>query len=329
MTEHSDHKDQRSFQSMNQGNNTKDNTKQNTVQAAADPDNCYSYYSEAPSECAECIRGYFLKDKNCVKCTDPCLTCMNAINCESCVRTHEMKNDKCIEKQGWFNECDQQNSCKLGTYCQKTKSGNRCIGCISPCLTCKNQNQCLSCADTHEMNTDQSCTLKCKSKKLDNACISNRQVICGSPEQKTACVCGYYNKNCLTCQQYIPVVPEPGICTDKLCKCDPNAIEICTGCIGMDYYLQKNKCVAVIGPYSCKTCLPGYQLNNGSCNFCLDGYQNIGDFCFLNQVEEDEEQIVPNNISVGIITGIVITIIIVVTGVAATITYQIIRKLKK
>ncbi|KAH0575970.1 Cysteine-rich membrane protein 2 [Spironucleus salmonicida] len=246
-------------------------------------------------------------EKNCVQCS--------ISDSEGCNASTAANDAKCTAFANACGasvvpQCDAETPCRDGQFCEIRASGNVCISCPASCLVCTSFAKCTKCASEYEMNTDQTCTAICSGRDISFQTCENQVVVpCGRDGQKTACVCGTSQMNCLTCMDAF--VPAPGRCADKLCTCDDRDLSICTGCINSKNYTFKNsKCIP--GPVDkCKSCLPGYALENGLCEGCAPDAQKIGTYCFLPQ---DERRSI--NLSGGAVAGIVVVVIAISGGIS-------------
>ncbi|KAH0571879.1 Cysteine-rich membrane protein 1 [Spironucleus salmonicida] len=267
--------------------------------------------------CTNCDDGFGLARGACKACPANCKQCDAGETCSACYDGFVIKGTKCDK-----DECDAETPCKAGKFCSMLAIGNRCTDCSGDCANCSSATQCTTCKNTHEMNTDQTCTTICAGLKVNQTCLNSAAADCGAVGQQTACNCGVTTKNCLACP--VVPVPEPGTCTDVLCTCADDDKGVCTGCIdSTNYDFADAKCKPK-APTACGTCLPGYVLKENKCEDCAPGYSKVGTFCFL-PVQESSS----NKLSGGAVAGIVIAVLVVAGAVGGGLAFYFIKKGKK
>ncbi|KAH0571860.1 Cysteine-rich membrane protein 1 [Spironucleus salmonicida] len=284
--------------------------------------NCNLCIAAAPDTCTGCKTTFFLDANECKACSANCTTCSAADKCTACAEGYEVKADACVAKGAIVNACDDTKPCADTKFCEIKATGNVCSDCAATCGNCSSLTKCITCKNTDEMNTDQTCTAPCANLPVNKTCISSAAASCGTAGQQTACNCGADAKNCLACP--VVPVPAPGTCTDTLCTCADGAKGVCTGCIDDTNYDFDESACKPKAPTTCGTCLPGYVLKENKCDECAPGYSKVGEFCF-NDVDPSSS----NKLSGGAVAGIVIAVLVVVGAVGGGLAYYFVKKGKK
>ncbi|EWS76002.1 zinc finger lsd1 subclass family protein (macronuclear) [Tetrahymena thermophila SB210] len=180
--------------------------------------------SNSQKQCQECPNeGYFVKDKECVKCHDTCLKChsQDSTGCDVCKDNLKFRTDKTCQK------CPSENF-----YVDK----DRCLECFADCKTCSGpqSNQCLSCKEGLNIYYKDNI---CRDCNKDNFWISKEDNICYDCHYSCQTCNGNNKENCTKCQ-------TPFMWLGNLCDSCPKS----------NYYadLTNNKCIAC--HQSCEFC---------------------------------------------------------------------------
>jgi proprotein convertase subtilisin/kexin type 5 len=191
-----------------------------------------------------CSDGFFPKvennKRNCQACTAPCRTCLDATSCLSCVTGQSLYYDDLQ------NKClGAGDSCSSGFF--KDASTFTCAKCVTPCLTCSSQKECLSCAVG--FFTANSCKGTCPAgtfaNQVTNACTvcSNTCATCtNSAANCLSCVAASANKYLLNnqCLSACPIGFFPNtvdgsslctLCHQSCSSCAGDGASLCTACV--------------------------------------------------------------------------------------------------
>ena len=135
-------------------------------------DSCY-----LSGKCNKCIKGFDLKENNCLKKTE-CEPDRYGPECKKC----EELNQNCDEcnKSGYCKRC------KKGYYLTGIDINSKCVKCISTCEECDSLNKCTKCSDGLILDNEANC-VSCFS--LNEGCEK-----CNKNGKCTKC---YNNKNFL------------------------------------------------------------------------------------------------------------------------------------
>ncbi|KAL4494498.1 hypothetical protein ABPG72_019908, partial [Tetrahymena utriculariae] len=190
--------------------------------------------------CQKCPdQGFFVKDKECIKCHDTCLKChsQEVTGCDVCKDNLKFRIDKTCQK------CPAE-----GFY----EDGQMCLECFKDCKTCNGpqSNQCISCKDGLNIyHKDNICT-DCNK---DNFWISNSDKKCYDCHSSCQTCNGIDKENCLTCQL-------PFMWLGKVCESCPES----------SYYpdLVTKKCIPC--HQSCELCNSD---KDTDCKKCKDQYK--------------------------------------------------------
>lgn len=123
--------------------------------------------------------------RNCQACISPCLTCLNATSCLSCVAGQDRFYDDLQNACLGVNQ-----NCSAGFF--KDTTAFVCAKCITPCLTCDSSVNCLSCAVG--FFKDNICLGTCPSGYFANQ-ANSRCDICAA----ICATCSNSAANCLSC----------------------------------------------------------------------------------------------------------------------------------
>ncbi|KAL4463427.1 hypothetical protein ABPG72_003123, partial [Tetrahymena utriculariae] len=253
----------------------------------------------------ETDKGYFIKEKYCLPCSQNCLNCSSESVCNKCSGGYYLIENSttcqvCNQNNGYFIQQDQclpcgQNcqNCKSQSDCQICKQGFYLIGSSTICKQCDLNNgyfvirgQCLSCS----LNC-----LTCSSQNICQKCKSGYYMIGNS---KTCTTCdfdtGYFlqDEQCLNCGQNCLSCSSEKVCT----KCQNGYYLIgnstkCKLCETDNGYFVKDdqclpcgqNCLSCSSNSVCKKCQSSYYLigNSKVCNECnlKNGFFVKGDQC--------------------------------------------------
>ncbi|KAL4503914.1 hypothetical protein ABPG72_022544 [Tetrahymena utriculariae] len=226
--------------------------------------------SNAETQCTDCIPNYKLESNQCKPvCDKSCKNCSNPINnnsCLSCFDGYYLSGSQCLKCNNPCATCITNSSkcltCQTG-YQLSQKNPNTCEPqCDSSCLTCSsnsNPNACLSCADGRYLESNQCklCPINCLTCTSFSKCQSCKQNY-GLDLKTESCqiIC---DKSCLSCSQ----PNNPKACL----SCTSNKILIdgtCQDCPKGQYFnfSQCSKCSS-----NCKVCK-----DSNTCDICEDGF---------------------------------------------------------
>ncbi|KAH0576118.1 Cysteine-rich membrane protein 2 [Spironucleus salmonicida] len=262
-------------------------------------------------------------DSTCKDCAEGCASCEVSIgNCKSCDSGYKLNGQKCEACAAGCAICDGEAcmACKNGYYmlngvCTNCSGndGAECVcGAERKCATCDNgdsskcgscvvgyakgeSGKCDSCADGYIMVNLAcvKCDLKCKTcsrgAEICDSCADSYHM---TTNQTCEADCGAGSVDGMVCVGGTSI-PCGGVGQSSECKCQNS--KNCFTCSE-----DKSKC---------KQCLSGYMLEQELCNKCEDGAVSIGGFCFVEQVSPAQ------SLSGGAITGIVITVLIIIGAI--------------
>ncbi|KAL4490890.1 hypothetical protein ABPG72_008626 [Tetrahymena utriculariae] len=204
--------------------------------------NCKTCYGNLSSNCCTCSQGYYLQEQSsCIQCSDNCLECTGADQCQNC-------------SDGFYNE------------------NGKCKQCDSTCAICKENGVCIKCVDDQNgiipTNYNNICICKQDFCPENNKCQSlNKNDICQKPNiLKCDDSSQYFDYQNFVCQN-----------CDQSCQTCKNSSSQCISC-SSGYYLDdsnlpsciicSNKCLQCLGAGQCQLCADGYFLEHGKCNQC-------------------------------------------------------------
>ncbi|KAL4451057.1 hypothetical protein ABPG74_021379, partial [Tetrahymena malaccensis] len=187
-------------------------------------------------QCEQCITGYYydnLQQPSCVKCSDNCLSCDGADQCQLCADGFYILNGKCNQCDSTCALCGDNGAC---TKCVDTKYGQIFNNiCICQQGFCPDQNNiCQS------LNTNDICEIPICDKgfyfdyqkliclKCDNSC----QTCKNSQTQCLQCSSGYYKSTDSSCQK----------CHQSCQECNDNSISSCIQC-SSERFLYSGYCI--------------------------------------------------------------------------------------
>ncbi|KAL4470417.1 hypothetical protein ABPG74_012028 [Tetrahymena malaccensis] len=177
--------------------------------------------------CQECPdEGFFVQDKECIKCHDTCLKCHSKeeTGCDDCKGNLKFIFDKNVKT---CQECPSQN------FFVNEKN---CLKCFEDCKTCigPNPNQCLSCKDGLNIYIKDNI---CRDCKKDHFWISKDDNKCYDCHNSCQTCNGNDKENCISCQ-------PPFMWLGKICDQCPQS----------NYYadLETKKCIPCDS--SCELC---------------------------------------------------------------------------
>ncbi|KAL4462134.1 hypothetical protein ABPG72_011600 [Tetrahymena utriculariae] len=212
----------------------------------------YNFFKNTSLCVLACSSNYYLDDKSCKQCDQPCASCQNTSKqCLSCISSLLLQNNQCVSK------CDD------GSYVSLDLA---CIKCDEKCTSCTSKDICQSCSQ-YSLLQDNSCVLKCDQGYYDSdtkclECDKNCFTCSGSSTNCTSCSLGQYLQNS-TCQLACKdgYYAQDSICVQcyLLCATCSSISTNCTSCKS-GLFLQNNQCV--------KTCGKGYYVSDNSCLQC-------------------------------------------------------------
>ncbi|KAL4454935.1 hypothetical protein ABPG74_006317 [Tetrahymena malaccensis] len=232
------------------------------IQIKLCPSICLQCVSE--QECTQCISGYFLKNKNCSKCSEECQECdQDPKKCTKCNKQTFLYKQSCLKE------------CPLGYYQNENKQS--CESCISNCSECSAQYTCDICKDGYFKSQKQECVNKCDSNFYGDPNTRECKLECTDSyfaNQKTK-LCEKCDQSCLTCQESSTKCTS---CppTTYLIKNSDNQFYKCVSQCPEQFYLDSAQ----------KQCLPCYKgcsvcfgpLFN-QCTKCKQDFKQIQDKC--------------------------------------------------
>ncbi|EAR89409.2 zinc finger lsd1 subclass family protein (macronuclear) [Tetrahymena thermophila SB210] len=189
--------------------------------------------------CQECPdEGFFVKDKECIKCHDTCLKChsQDAIDCDVCKGNLKFRIDKTCQ------ECPAENF-----YLDKKDT---CLECFKDCKTCNGSqsNQCLTCKDGLNIYYKDNI---CRDCNQDHFWISKDDNKCYDCHSSCQTCNGNDKENCIKCLppfmwlgNICDSCPESNYYADQVTKkCTPchQSCELCNGDKETDCIKCKNQ----------------------------------------------------------------------------------------
>ena len=254
---------------------------------------CRGMYELSKGLCkSTCGVGMYPDEKmnQCSECHPLCHSCYGDTQhqCKRC-------NDKALTLVHTHNQISCLTSCPTGFY----ERDDVCKPCRNLCLTCSNEDTCLSCSKPftllnkkcisscprgYYLNETQSSCLSCKSR-IENclACTNTKCIECspGFYRRHTGCVSdcldGYspFHGVCIDCSMF-----------DIYCeKCNGTQ---CTTC-RPGFYLANTLCI--------KKCKDGFELRNGS---CVPSNVTVNNSPIVNQTFEKSDEIISDNATMKI-----------------------------
>eukprot|EP00702_Spironucleus_salmonicida_P001567 EST42858.1 Cysteine-rich membrane protein 1 [Spironucleus salmonicida] len=277
-------------------------------------------------------------DNICKDCTGSCATCKEAVDkCTTCKSGFILAGDKCEACPKDCANCDDDKAiCKLcnDNFFTEDNTCTKCDGNTTKqckcgeavnCATCEasNKEKCETCITGYKNGIDDTCST-CNDgylmvKMICTKCESNCATCHESLEKCDTCANSYTMSINQTCEKNCSTALVNGnacIGTDSSACGSKGQITECK-CAN-----AKNCLICNDSNTTCGSCLPGYKFESDKCEKCEDGYSKTGDFCFIPRKEA-------GNLSGGAVTGIVISVLVVVGAVGGGLAYYFIKKGKK
>nr|XP_022315863.1 uncharacterized protein LOC111119719 [Crassostrea virginica] len=107
--------------------------------------------TEPEPVCQRCFESWYLRDSECHKCPQNCISCKSDEKCFQCEKNmfHGETCKSTCDRACINNTCDLTGNCIYG--CEKKKYGRECDqDCPIECKTCQNSSHCLTCEDGYE-----------------------------------------------------------------------------------------------------------------------------------------------------------------------------------
>ncbi|EAR86548.3 hypothetical protein TTHERM_00037250 (macronuclear) [Tetrahymena thermophila SB210] len=232
-----------------------------------------STYSDIFNCVENCPINYYLDSdkKQCIKCSQGCLTCTNGSTCTECGA-----GTCTVCSAGYFfqplnNTCVFD--CEPGQY--KDNQLKKCVNCGNNCLQCYSQTYCYQC-DSKSYRSGNDCVTKCNQGEYpDNTnglqckpCVISNCKSCVS--QSTCEVC---NDSTYLQDQGQKCVSQ---CSDGYSKVLISGVYKCIKDCGQSQYLPINSEVCTPCPTGCLQCN-----NQGFCSQCKQGfkYDSVNSIC--------------------------------------------------
>ena len=222
---------------------------------------CTSNFLNIPT--GQCVRAsgcpqhYYadITTLTCAPCSTPCSTCeLAADHCTSCLNSLILHDSACVA------------SCPSVFY---FNSSSKCSLCVSPCLTCLDESQCLSCLPGYKYSSVTNvCSSTCSISTFFDPDISDCQA-CSSN-----CLTCSSPTFCFTCQQNYYLLITDASANQCVLTCPDGYFPDAYSCMLCLY-----PCTTCTSSIDCLTCAYGVQYQSRCLAGCPDSTYTNGDVC--------------------------------------------------